>query len=75
MQNMRTIKFRAWDDTGKAWLKDDSVRIGGDGQRYYFDKGTLAEFLEDLAEKVIVERFIGLKEELNNIKGISHGGH
>ncbi|MCK9598625.1 MAG: YopX family protein [Sphaerochaeta sp.] len=59
----KPIKFRVWDDYSKGWLKDGSVRIGGDGQMYYFDKGTVEEYLKDLADNLIIERFTGLLDK------------
>ena len=49
------IKFRAWEDRGKEYIKD--VLIGSDG-KIYFDDGVATQ--DDL--DIHVEQFIGLKD-------------
>lgn len=49
------IKFRAWDDREKEYIKD--VLIGSDGQ-IYFDDGVATQ--DDL--DISVEQFTGLKD-------------
>lgn len=49
------IKFRAWEDRGKEYIKD--VLIGSDG-KIYFDDGVATQ--DDL--DISVERFTGLKD-------------
>ncbi len=49
------IKFRAWEDRGKEYIKD--VLIGSDG-KIYFDDGVAAQ--DDL--DISVEQFTGLKD-------------
>ena len=49
------IKFRAWVDSGKEYIKD--VLIGSDG-KIYFDDGVATQ--DDL--DISVEQFAGLKD-------------
>ena len=49
------IKFRAWEDRGKEYIKD--VLIGSDG-KVYFDDGVATQ--DDL--DISVEQFTGLKD-------------
>ena len=49
------IKFRAWEDRGKEYIKD--VLIGSDG-KIYFDDGVATQ--DDL--DISVEQFTGLKD-------------
>lgn len=53
------IKFRAWEDRGKEYIKD--VLIGSDGQ-IYFDDGVATQ--DDL--DIHVEQFTGLKDVKGN---------
>lgn len=52
------IKFRAWEDRGKEYIKD--VLIGSDGQ-IYFDDGVATQ--DDL--DISVEQFTGMKDAYN----------
>jgi uncharacterized phage protein (TIGR01671 family) len=53
------IKFRAWEDRGKEYIKD--VLIGSDG-KIYFDDGVATQ--DDL--DISVEQFTGLKDVNGN---------
>ena len=61
---MREIKFRAWDDTSKCWLKEDIIGLRFDGRLLYDGLlATSSAALGDLAEKIVVEQFTGLKDK------------
>ena len=63
----RKIKFRAWDEYSRGWLKEDIIGIRCDGKLLYDGLlATSSAALGNLAEKIVIEQFSGLKDKNEN---------
>jgi uncharacterized phage protein (TIGR01671 family) len=59
----RDIKFRAWDWTWEWRLNEKMISINLDWELWYNHEDTLVNSLKDLADKVEIMQYTGLKDK------------